>query len=99
MKSETNTGGARPLILGAARSGLALARLMRARGGDPHLADARLTRDDLPADLGDVRFLHGGQEITGRILDVTMREGLLVRPAGGKEKRFRLEHLADVRFE
>ncbi|MHC4135063.1 MAG: biotin--[acetyl-CoA-carboxylase] ligase [Planctomycetota bacterium] len=47
----------------------------------------------------EVRFLHGGEEISGRILDVTMREGLLVRPAGGKERRFRLEHLADVRFE
>jgi BirA family biotin operon repressor/biotin-[acetyl-CoA-carboxylase] ligase len=46
----------------------------------------------------EVRFLHGGEEISGRILDVTMREGLLVRH-GGKEKRFRLEHLADVRFE
>jgi BirA family biotin operon repressor/biotin-[acetyl-CoA-carboxylase] ligase len=47
----------------------------------------------------DIHFRHGGEEISGRILDVTMREGLLVRPAGGKEKRFRLEHLADVRFE
>ena len=47
----------------------------------------------------DVRFLHGGEEVSGRILDVTMREGLLLRAAGGKEKRFRLEHLADVRFE
>lgn len=47
----------------------------------------------------EIRFRHGGEDVSGRVLDVTMREGLLVRPNGGKERRFRLEHLSGVRFE
>jgi BirA family biotin operon repressor/biotin-[acetyl-CoA-carboxylase] ligase len=46
----------------------------------------------------DVHFLRGGEEVSGRVLDVTIREGLLVRLPSGEARRFRLEHVNDVRF-
>lgn len=45
-----------------------------------------------------VRFLKGGEEVEGRILDARIREGLLLRLPTGEEQRFRLEHLTDLRF-
>ncbi len=50
------------LILGAGRSGIALARLLRARGGVPVLADEKLGPEVLPADLAELRFLGGAPE-------------------------------------
>lgn len=46
----------------------------------------------------EVRFLRGGEEITGRILDARIREGLLLRLPTGDEARYRLEHLTDLSF-
>ncbi|MHC4223571.1 MAG: biotin--[acetyl-CoA-carboxylase] ligase [Planctomycetota bacterium] len=51
-----------------------------------------------PMEGKEVRFLKGGEELQGRILEARMREGLLVRLAGGGDERFRLEHLSDLRF-
>ena len=45
----------------------------------------------------EVRFLRGTDEVTGRVIDVSIREGLLVRLPTGGEKRCRLEHLSDLR--
>ena len=46
----------------------------------------------------EVQFLKGGEEIRGRVVDARIREGLLVRLPTGKEQRFRLEHLSELRF-
>jgi hypothetical protein len=46
----------------------------------------------------EVRFLRGGEEVRGTVVEVSLREGLLVRVAGGEQKRFRLEHLSDFAF-
>lgn len=46
----------------------------------------------------EVRFLRGGEEVRGTVVDATIREGLLVRVPGGDPKRFRLEHLSDFAF-
>ncbi len=46
----------------------------------------------------EVRFLRGGEEVRGTIVNASIREGLLVRVAGGEQKRFRLEHLSDFGF-
>jgi len=46
----------------------------------------------------EVSFLRGTEEVQGRILDASIREGLLVRLPTGEEKRCRLEHLSDLRF-
>jgi len=46
----------------------------------------------------DVRFLRGGEEVRGTVVGASIREGLLVRVAGGEPKRFRLEHLSDFTF-
>jgi len=46
----------------------------------------------------EVRFLCGGEKLAGRVLGVTIREGLAVRLPTGEEKRFRLEHLSELRF-
>ena len=46
----------------------------------------------------DVRFLRGGEEVTGRVLGMTIREGLRVRLPAGEEKQYRLEHLSELRF-
>jgi len=40
----------------------------------------------------------GGEEVSGRVVDARIREGLLVKLPTGEEKRFRLEHLTDLRF-
>jgi BirA family biotin operon repressor/biotin-[acetyl-CoA-carboxylase] ligase len=46
----------------------------------------------------EVAFLHGGEEIEGRVVDARIREGLLLRLPTGKEERFRLEHISELRF-
>ena len=46
----------------------------------------------------DVRFLKGGEEVKGTVVNASIREGLLVRVTGGEQKRFRLEHLSDFAF-
>ena len=46
----------------------------------------------------EVEFLRGVEEVKGRILDARIREGLLLRLPTGEERRFRLEHLTDLRF-
>lgn len=46
----------------------------------------------------EVRFLAGGEEVRGRVVDARIREGVLVRHPDGSEKRYRLEHLSDLRF-
>lgn len=46
----------------------------------------------------DVRFLRGGEEVRGTIVQANIREGLLVRTQGGEPKRFRLEHISDFAF-
>jgi len=46
----------------------------------------------------EIRFLRGTEEVTGHVLGATIREGLLVRLASGEKRRFRLEHVSDVRF-
>ena len=46
----------------------------------------------------EVEFLRGSEEVKGRIMDARIREGLLLRLPTGEEKRFRLEHLTDLRF-
>ncbi|MCK6458360.1 MAG: biotin--[acetyl-CoA-carboxylase] ligase [Planctomycetes bacterium] len=46
----------------------------------------------------EVRFLRGGEEVRGTIVQASIREGLLVRPLGGEPKRFRLEHISDFAF-
>jgi BirA family biotin operon repressor/biotin-[acetyl-CoA-carboxylase] ligase len=46
----------------------------------------------------EVRFLRGGEEVRGTVLDASIREGLLVRVRGGEPRRFRLEHLSDFGF-
>ncbi len=46
-----------------------------------------------------VVFRHGGEgTVEGKVLDASIQKGLLLRLADGTEKRFRLEHLSDVRF-
>jgi len=40
----------------------------------------------------------GGEELSGRVVDASIRQGLLIRLASGEERRYRLEHLNDVRF-
>ncbi len=49
----------RILILGAARSGQWMARLLRERGAFPSLSDRKLTGAELPEDLTDLPFLGG----------------------------------------
>ncbi len=46
----------------------------------------------------EVEFLRGSEEVKGRIMDARIREGLLLRLPTGEERRFRLEHLTDLRF-
>lgn len=46
----------------------------------------------------EIHFRAGGEEVAGRVLDASIRQGMLVRLTGGEERRFRLEHLTDVRF-
>jgi hypothetical protein len=46
----------------------------------------------------EVRFLRGTEEVQGRVTDASIREGLLVRLPSGEERRFRLEHLSELRF-
>ena len=46
----------------------------------------------------DVQFLKGGEQVEGRVVSVSIREGLLVRLASGQEERFRLEHISDLRL-
>jgi len=46
----------------------------------------------------EVRFLRGREEVRGTVLEARIREGLLVRVAGGEQKRFRLEHLTEFTF-
>ena len=46
----------------------------------------------------EVRFLRGGEEVRGTVVEASIRDGLLVRVAGGEPKRFRLEHLSDFAF-
>jgi BirA family biotin operon repressor/biotin-[acetyl-CoA-carboxylase] ligase len=46
----------------------------------------------------EVRFLRGGEEVRGTIVEASIREGLLVRVAGGEPRRFRLEHISDFTF-
>jgi len=46
----------------------------------------------------EIRFLRGSEEVTGRVLGATIREGLLVRLPSGEKRQFRLEHVSDVRF-
>lgn len=46
----------------------------------------------------EVRFLRGGEEVRGTVLNASIREGLLVRVKGTEPKRFRLEHLSDFGF-
>ncbi len=50
------------LIVGAGRSGLALARLLAAEGGSPALADERVERASLPADLRELPWFGGKPE-------------------------------------
>ena len=46
----------------------------------------------------EVRFRCGNETVSGRVLDASIREGLLVRLPTGEERRCRLEHLSDVEF-
>ena len=46
----------------------------------------------------EVRFSKGSERIQGRVVDARIREGLLVRLPDGREERFRLEHLTELRF-
>jgi len=46
----------------------------------------------------EITFRKGTDELTGRVVDARIREGLLVRLPDGREEHFRLEHLTDVRF-
>ena len=46
----------------------------------------------------EVEFKKGGEDVSGRVLDARIREGLLIRLPSGEERRFRLEHLSDLRF-
>ncbi|MGH7162929.1 MAG: biotin--[acetyl-CoA-carboxylase] ligase [Planctomycetota bacterium] len=46
----------------------------------------------------EIRCKAGGEEVAGRVLDASIRQGMLLRLPTGEERRFRLEHLADVRF-
>ncbi len=46
----------------------------------------------------EVSFRAGAEEITGRVLDAQIRTGLLLRLAGGEERRFRLEHITNFRY-
>jgi len=46
----------------------------------------------------EVRFLCGGEEVRGRVLGATIRQGLALRLPSGEEKTFRLEHVNDLRF-
>ncbi|HEX5137523.1 MAG TPA: biotin--[acetyl-CoA-carboxylase] ligase [Planctomycetota bacterium] len=46
----------------------------------------------------EVRFRRGSEEVSGTIVEASVREGLLVRVAGGEPKRFRLEHISDFAF-
>ena len=45
----------------------------------------------------EVAFVCGGEPVRGRVLEAGIREGLLLRSAGGKEQRYRLEHIIDLR--
>jgi len=46
-----------------------------------------------------VTFRHGADEkVEGKVLDASIQKGLLLRLDDGSEKRYRLEHLNDVRF-
>lgn len=46
----------------------------------------------------EVNFLRGTERVQGRVMDASIREGLLVRLPTGDERRFRLEHLTDFNF-
>ncbi len=44
----------------------------------------------------DAEFVAGGEPNSGRILDATLRKGLLIRLTDGQERLFRLEHLSSL---
>jgi BirA family biotin operon repressor/biotin-[acetyl-CoA-carboxylase] ligase len=46
----------------------------------------------------EVRFLRGGEEVRGVVIEAKIREGLLVRTPAGEQKRCRLEHLSEFEF-
>ncbi|MFQ5843520.1 MAG: biotin--[acetyl-CoA-carboxylase] ligase [Planctomycetota bacterium] len=46
----------------------------------------------------EVVFAAAAEEVRGRILQATLRDGLRVRVAGGAERTYRLEHVADLRW-
>jgi BirA family biotin operon repressor/biotin-[acetyl-CoA-carboxylase] ligase len=71
--------------------------LDKIRQGDYAELEAEWNRFSAMQDK-EVRFTCGGEEIEGRILAAGIREGLLVRLPTGQDRRFRLEHLNDLRF-
>ncbi|MDH3591936.1 MAG: biotin--[acetyl-CoA-carboxylase] ligase, partial [Planctomycetota bacterium] len=47
----------------------------------------------------EVSFRSGNEDVSGRITDASIREGLLIRLATGGERRCRLEHITDFKYQ
>ena len=71
-----------------------LDRIARGEYGDLENAWNRFS----PMEGRQVRLVVGGESVEGRIVDARIREGIALKLPTGEEKRFRLEHLADLVF-